>query len=341
MPDDFEQLSLFDDDPGPDLPPRSVDDTPASSTGLSPDSPFEEALEVYLVALKLSGASPHTIKAFKSDLNLLGRWAGTDTPIGDFSTAKLNQFLHWMLTERDKPCSPKTYARRVTTLKNFFSYLYEERAIPEDPSTAVIQRPVSSPLPDVLLDDERERALDVTRTMRNHPESPDARPHFLLTLLLKTGIKKSECMALSPADFVRDHPDAPHLWVRYQNPRMRYKERKIAIDADLLIVLDEYLRQRRPEGDVVFDCTARNLEYVLRDVSELAEVERTKLSFETLRWTCALTDYVSGMDPDDLRRKLGLSRVSWRDTSDRLAQLAEQHTDAVAPRDLDQQIIAG
>jgi integrase/recombinase XerD len=46
------------------------------------------------------------------------------------------------------------------------------------------------------------------------------------------------------------------------------------------------------------------------------------LSFETLRWTCALQDFIRGMDPEDLRRKLGLSEIQWRDTLRRLQALA-------------------
>ncbi len=313
--DSFEQLSMFGED--------EVKDESADKQPLSAQTGFGDALEQYLAYLKLDGSSPHTIKAFKSDLNLLGRWAGFDTPIGEFSTQTLNRFLHWMLTERDKPCSPKTYARRVTTLKHFFGYLHAQEAIRRDPSAGVIQKSVTSPLPDILLDAERERVLSVTQALRRHAEKPDARPHLLITLLLDTGIKKSETMALTSEDIVRTNPNEPILWVRYKNPKMRYKERKISINPSWLVTLDEYLAQRKPEG-VIFDCTARNLEYVLRDIARQAGVEQRKLSFEALRWTCAYTDYVNGMDEEKLRQKLGLSRISWRDTSARLEQLREQ-----------------
>lgn len=313
---DFEQLSMFGDD--------EVAEREDAEQPLTAATPFGEALEEYLVYLKLDGSSPHTVKAFKSDLKLLGRWADFDTPLGDFSTQTLNKFLHWMLTERDKPCSPKTYARRVTTLKHFFGYLHEQDVLARDPSTGVIQKSVSSPLPDILLDAERARVMAVTRAARHDEEKPDARPHLLVTLLLQTGIKKGEAMALTTEDILRTDPDEPVLWVRYKNPRMRYKERKIGIQPSWLVTLEEYLAQRKPEG-TIFDCTARNLEYVLRDVAQQAEVPRSKLSFETLRWTCAYTDFVSGMDEDKLRQKLGLSRISWRDTSSRLEQLKAQY----------------
>lgn len=317
---EYQQLSLFGGEP--DLPKHEdADEDGGGSGAIRADSTLKEAREVYLIALRLSGSSPYTVKAFKSDLNLLGRWAGFDTPVGEFSTDTLNRFLNWMLTERDKPCSPKTYARRVTTLKNFFGFLYEERAIPKDPSKAVIQQPVSSPLPDVLLDSEVNALLATTRAIRADAGEPDARPHLLVTLLLHTGVKKGECVALKRGDVLRTGPGGPQLWIRYQNPRMRYKERKIDLPPAWLKVLDEYLAQRSPKEGLIFDCTARNLEYVLNDTAEAAGIDRSKMSFETMRWTCAYRDYRRGMDGELLRQKLGLSRVSWRDTSTRLADI--------------------
>ncbi len=317
---EFQQLPLFDAEPEELARPPAE---PAARGVPNPETSLDEATEVYLVALRMGGASPHTVRAFKSDLNLLGQWAGRRAAIGEFSTERLHKFLHWMLTERDKPCSPKTYARRVTTLKNFFGYLHEQGSIPRDPSTALIQQPVSSPLPDILLDDEVEQVLAAARALRRDREKSDARPELLVTLLLQTGIKKSECMALSQQHVNRTNPDAPFIWVRYNNPRMRYKERKIAVEPSWLDVLDEYLAQRQPV-EVIFDCTARNLEYVLSDVAKAAGVPPRKMSFETLRWTCAYRDYRDGMDSEKLRQKLGLSRISWRETSSRLEELARQ-----------------
>lgn len=315
-----QQLPLFDQPPSPSEPdPADSADRPE----LDADTPIEDMLVEYLDTLRYSGASIHTVKAFKSDLNLLANWAGPGKPVGEFATQDLNKFLDWMLNERGVPCSPKTYARRVTAIKNFFGFLTEHGIIPRDPSKAVIQKTVSSPLPEVLSEDEIRRALMVTESLRQDAEKPDARSHLLIKLLLSTGIKKSECMHLRLEHIDRKHPDGPILWVRYDTPRMRYKERKIPVDAELLTTLDEYILQRQPT-DLIFDCTARNLEYVLRDVADQAGLPRKKLAFEVLRWTCALRDYVDGMEPDRLRQKLGLSRISWRETSVKLEKLVEK-----------------
>jgi hypothetical protein len=42
-----------------------------------------------------------------------------------------------------------------------------------------------------------------------------------------------------------------------------------------------------------------------------------------LRWTCALRDYQARMEPDRLRRKLGLSQMSWQETEPKIIRLAE------------------
>ncbi|MGD8794395.1 MAG: hypothetical protein PVF47_17730, partial [Anaerolineae bacterium] len=74
--------------------------------------------------------------------------------------------------------------------------------------------------------------------------------------------------------------------------------------------------------DHLFPCTARNLEYVLTGVAKRAGLS-DGMSFEMLRWTCAVGDYQAGMEPNRLRRKLGLSRMSWQETLPRLEKLAE------------------
>src|SRR5687768_11423952 len=139
-----QQLPLFSPEPEPENPAPPDENDGA----LDPTTPLEEALELYEGALHSNGASIYTVKAFKSDINVLGSWGGHHRAIGDVGTNDLNQLLHWMMHERGIPCIPKTYARRVTALKNFFGWLHSQGGIKHDPSNAVIQKTPSTPLPD-------------------------------------------------------------------------------------------------------------------------------------------------------------------------------------------------
>jgi site-specific recombinase XerD len=309
-----EQLPL----PSVDVPEEDAPHT-ASPLEMTARSSLRAAIGAFDVYMQQQGFAENTAKAFLSDLNILSQFIGVGTAVGDISTRDLNHFASWLVSERGVPCNPKSLARRVTTLKVFFGWLAEVEVLPEDPAAAVIHKPVITPLPAILSDAQIERVLGLTQTMR-HAEKPDTRPHLLVTLLLHTGIKKSECMNIVMNHFDFDDPTQPVLWIRYANPRRRHKERKLRLPVWWPAVLAEYRAQYEPQ-EALFPCTARNLEYVLTHVAEAAELP-DGLSFEMLRWTCAVRDYRAGMGADKLRQKLGISKITWREVGIKIAKLA-------------------
>jgi len=291
----------------------------AAVSALTAQSSLAEARKPFRDHMVRQGFAENTIKAFLGDLGILSKYLGANKAIGEISTRDLNDFLTYLLERRGKPCSPKSYARRVTTLKVFFGWLAESGVLPSDPAAALIHRRVTTPLPKILYDDQVERLLAVTRDLLWAPQ-PDARPYLLISLLLQTGIKKSECMGIELQHLDLSNPRAPVLYIRYTNPRMAHKERKLALNPQLLPALQQYLKQYQPKVRL-FECTARNLEYVLHHAAELAEIPGG-VSFEQLRWTAAVRDYRRGMPEEQLRRKLGLSRISWRETLEKIKKLA-------------------
>ena len=307
--------------PPDQMPPAAADEAPKPP--LTGDASLQAALGLFEIHMRDEGFALNTIKAFASDVRLLAKFLGIGQPVGEIGTKNLNDFLHWLQYDRGVPCSPKSYARRVTTLKVFFGWLHKAGVLAHDPATAVIQTTVKSPLPTLPTKADIEKALVVTQAMRRRQEKPDARPHLLLTLLLQTGVKKSEAMNIVPNHFDRNAPGGPLLFVRYANPRLRNKERKLYLESEWLGVLDEYLAQYQPH-DTLFTCTARNLEYVLRDVGDEAGLDRGLLSFENLRWVSALNDWQAHEEPDEIRQKLGLSKITWRETKKKLERLASQ-----------------
>lgn len=287
--------------------------------GLTARSSLRAAVDAFQVYMHQRDFSPHTVRAFNSDLGILAQFVGVGKAVGDISTRELKNFARWLVSGRGVPCSPKSLARRITTLKVFFGWLAETGVLAEDPAAPVVHRPVLTPLPRVLSDGEVERLLEVTQALRRE-ERPDARPHLLVTLLLHTGIKKGECMGIVLNHIDLSDPGQPVLWIRYANPRRRHKERRLRLPTWWPTVLAEYRAQYHPQ-ERLFPCTARNLEYVLDDVARQAGLP-DGLSFETLRWTSAVRDYRAGMSAERLRQKLGLSRISWREVGPKIARLA-------------------
>ena len=114
---------------------------------ISSQATLSPALQAWEIFLTDKGSSPHTITAFLGDLRLLASYLPPDRQVGEISLADLNNFLRWLEHERGVPCSPKTLARRITSLKSFFRWLHEGGAIPSNPAEKVVQKSVRSPLP--------------------------------------------------------------------------------------------------------------------------------------------------------------------------------------------------
>ena len=246
------------------------------------------------------GFSDNTIKAFQADLRLFSRYTGANHAIGEIGQADLDQFLTWMRADRGVPCSPKTFARRMTTLKVFFGWLEESGAIPGDPAAPLVHQHPSTPLPDILYDDQMGALLGATRDLLWAPK-PDARPYLLISLLLQTGIKKSECMDIRPEHIDFSNPQAPVLYIRYEDPRKTLKERKLALGPQFTPVYRQYLREYSPT-ERVFECTARNLEYVLEDAAKAGRHPRRRVvratSLDVRRARLSQRDAVGPVAPE-------------------------------------------
>ncbi len=295
--------------------------TPAHLTANLPLPPLIQAWRIYL---EDQGRSPNTVKAFTGDLKLLTRYLPPDTPVGRITTDDLNRFMAWVKEGRGVPCSPKTCARRITSLKSFFKWLHEKGVVVGNPAERLVQHSVLSPLPQVLTPAEVQAVLQTAQAFRE-ARPPDARPYVLVALLLETGIKKSEAVNIHLNHLALDAPE-PYLFIRYASPQHRYRERKIPLSDTWIEALQEY-RTQYPLQERLFPWTARRLEYLLQDLSEAAGLEK-RLSFSMCRWTCALMDLRRGMEPTAIRQKLGVSRVQWREVYQKLQRL-----DALTPRE--------
>jgi integrase/recombinase XerD len=167
---------------------------------------------------------------------------------------------------------------------------------------------------------EVEQILDIAHKYRLI-DNPDTRYFTLVRLLLSTGIKKGECLNLSPNHIDLETPNDPFLFVRYANPKYRYKERKIELPGDWVDAYQEYQVQYTLT-DKVFPWSPRRLEYLLEDLSDEAGIDK-HLSFDMCRWTCALTDWNEGVDHNKIRQKLGISKVQWREVRIKLQRLSK------------------
>src|SRR6266436_9963767 len=202
----------------------------------------------YQQDLRLRGKSNYTVTCFLSDLKMFSDYVGRDTPVGRIAKEQLTDWLMKLKfgTKGQTP-APKTMARRVTFLKNFFSWLAREGVIREDPSASlVLERPLP-PLPQLLFDDEVQRLLEVS--------AEDPRSHCLVYLVIHAGLKKEEVMALKLEHIDLSNSQVPTISVHFPAATgKQHRERRLALPAEFTTILKQYITRYRPTSEL-FVCT--------------------------------------------------------------------------------------
>jgi len=281
---------------------------------LTDQSSLSACIIPYQQDLKLRGKSDYTVTCFLSDLKMFSDFVGRDTPVGRITKEQLTDWLMKLKfgTKGQTP-APKTMARRVTFLKNFFSWLAREGVIREDPSSSlVLERPLP-PLPELLFDDEVQRLLEASAN--------DPRCHCLVYLVLNAGLKKEEIMGLKLDHIDLSDPQAPMLTVHFPaSTGKQHRERRLALPAQFTTILKQYIAKNRPTQEL-FVCTDRNLNYILARAVKAAGIKK-RVTLQLLRDTFAVQQLKSGVSPQAVREKLGLSDEAWLESREKYRRLA-------------------
>lgn len=268
----------------------------------------------YQQELELRGKSNYTVTCFLSDLRMFSDFVGRDTPIGRIRKEQLTDWL--MKLKFGVPGhtpAPKTMARRVTFLKNFFSWLASEGVIQEDPSASLLLERPLPPLPELLFDDEVQRLLEAA--------SHEPRCHCLVYLVLHSGLKKEEVMGLKLEHIDLSHPLEPRITVHFPaSTGKQHRERTLALPAEFTPILERYRVKYHPTSEL-FVCTDRNLNYILARAVKEANLKK-RVTLQLLRDTFAVQQLRGGVTPEALREKLGLSDEAWLESREKYRRLA-------------------
>jgi integrase/recombinase XerD len=268
----------------------------------------------YQQDLRLRGKSNYTVTCFLSDLKMFSDYIGRDTPVGRIAKEQLTDWLMKLkFGKKGQVPAPKTMARRVTFLKNFFSWLTRDGVIREDPSASlVLERPLP-PLPELLFDDEIERLLEVS--------AEDPRSHCLVYLVLHAGLKKEEVMGLKLEHIDLSNPHVPLITIHFPAATgKQHRERRLALPAEFTTIMKQYVAKYHPT-DELFVCTDRNLNYILARSVKKAGIKK-RVTLQLLRDSFAVEQLKSGVPPETLREKLGLSDEAWLESREKYRRLA-------------------
>jgi site-specific recombinase XerD len=297
------QLDLFNRKKYTGILPQTFEITPPAS-----DSTVLKTLPGYHTYLSSGGYSKYTPDDFTGDVKKFGMFV-KDKRIGKIRTADIQQWI----AELKKVLSAKTVSRKVAALSNYFLWLVSVGVLDHktNPAGAIRYMRVTSPLPDILFENECQALLRAS--------SSDPRTYFLVLLLLETGLKKEELFELRTVNFDLSNRYAPELWVKHTGKKVN-KDRKLRLPAELAPVYEEYIT-KYGINEIVFPYTPRFIEMLLAGVAKRANLQK-KVTAGILRDICAIRQLRRGEGIERVLLRLGLSETTWEDAKIKYLKLS-------------------
>lgn len=268
---------------------------------------MKEAVASFLTFLSSQrNASPHTIAAYRSDLeqfsDFVFREAGKETAPSAVDHLMIRRFL--ALLHRDHQRS--SVGRKLATLRSFFKYLYREGVVAKNPAEVIATPKQEKKLPFHL-------NIDEVTTLVEAPEGNDVlrlRDRAVLETLYSSGLRVSELTSLNLSSI-----DLEEGLVRVLGKGG--KERIVPLGRKAREALQDYFASR---SDALSDAPAflnqRGGRLNRRGVTRIIDSYIThlatmkKVSPHTLRHTFATHLLEAGADLRAIQELLGHSSLS-------------------------------
>lgn len=275
---------------------------------------FSQALSRYLDSLKLdSGASSHTVAAYRRDLAQFGRKLGVDLEIAAITALHCEEHLADLAREGMEASS---IARKTSALRRFFRFCCLELDLRVNPTEALETPEMRARLPRALTLEEVERLLEVAAVGLPYVEKiADAlrtRDRTMVLLLYATGLRVSELVGLRLENL---DLSGGYLRVHGKGGKERLVPFAPQAGEQLLRYLAQARTELRPEGDTVFlgargtPLTRQSFWRILKELARAAGLPQT-LSPHGLRHSFATHLLQSGMNLRSLQMLLGHSDLS-------------------------------
>jgi len=260
-----------------------------------------------LVAEK--AASENTLSAYKSDI----------IQFCDFCDKKLRKIQKtdiqdYITNLNDSGYSPKTQARKLSAIKEFFKFLFTEEIIKANPSENISSPKTGKSLPKFLTNEEVLRLID---TARSKPKLKDFRIATMIRLTYETGIRVSELVNLKLSSF--NFSKKIILVIGKGN-----KERLVPISDNMIAFINEYLDVRHVfikngrDNIWLFPSTSSSDGHISRDmfyknlkkIAIEANIDHKRISPHVLRHSFATTLINKNADLRSIQKLLGHEDIS-------------------------------
>ena len=273
-----------------------------------------DALNKFIDALAQKGKSTNTIVAYKGDINQLISFLKSKKYeyINQISEGDIDSFKE-NLTQNDY--TAKSISRKLNSIKNFFSYLKNEKIIEIDPSIEVKHPKYENDLPKILKPVEYRSLRDACRN--------DSRATAIVELMLQAGLRIKEIENLK-LDNIKDNDI---LIESYES----HPVRSVPLNNSAKTALQKYLNDGRypTRSKNVFvtktgkTLLARNIRSLLNRFFIKADIKGIKVN--DLRNTFIVFQLKSGVPIDVVSQVVGHKRIS---TTEKYLELIDSKEEA-------------
>ncbi|MGC8666506.1 MAG: tyrosine recombinase XerC [Chthonomonadales bacterium] len=178
--------------------------------------------------------SPHTLRAYASDLAQLAEYLGRHgREAQSVALADLRGYLAWA---QERGCRRATLARKQAALRAFFGWLRRMGRIARDPSRGLVAPRQPRRLPKFLRSAEIEALMAAPGT-----DPAGLRDRALLELLYASGLRASEAVGLDVGDL---DLEAGEVRVRHGKGG---RERIALLGSSAVQAIEDYLAMGRPK----------------------------------------------------------------------------------------------
>jgi len=257
------------------------------------------------------GAAPLTLAAYRNDLGDLARFlAARGTAVENADAATLRAYIGTAATRR---LQPRTLARRLSTLRQFFRFLVGDGARADDPTAGLDSPRLGRPLPKILSESEVAALLAAADRRR---DEEGARLRCILETMYATGLRVSELVGLPLAAAQRD---PRFLLVRGKGG----KERIVPLSGPARQALAAYLAQRSrflpqdrpsrwlfPSRSAEGHLTRQRCGQLLKELALAAGLDPARLSPHVLRHAFASHLLDHGADLRSVQQMLGHADIA-------------------------------
>lgn len=178
--------------------------------------------------------SPHTLQAYKRDLEQFKDFLLLTFEISSFEETKHPHLRSWVVSLMEEGVSARTVNRKIATLKSFYKFLLVREHIDQNPSGRLKPLKVEKKLPSFIRETEMVTLLDHIQFSNDFPGQRDK---LILELFYATGIRLAELIGLKDRDINF-----------YQNfikvLGKRNKERVIPISDSIVKLIKAYQQSR-------------------------------------------------------------------------------------------------